>query len=104
MDEPTTMELLDAANKARHIGEDALADALIDQLERRIPKSAEPAFLPSEPPAPMFRVEGCDDRRFTLAEMRAANVDDAHVLSWLEAAKVGDVLDTFHGNQAMRVA
>ncbi len=93
-------------------------------------KSAEPAFLPSEaPPAPkqtfveavrtsgmteaqqagllaygpFFTVEG-SDRRWTLAEMESANEGDGHVIGWLTAAKVGDVLDTMHGARVERVS
>lgn len=164
---PTIDDLLDHANKMRHQGEDALANALIEQakrraealpLPRRVDSDVSPRdavrFLPSEPPPapslegrtiplsslvvvsddlaahiaetdrlldeaeaavlalpeepaptayPRFVVDG-SARRWTLAEMEQANQEDDAVLTWLWAAKVGDVLDTMHGATITRVA
>lgn len=87
-------ELLRAANVARGLGRDVLANALMDELRAA---SAPRTFRCSEQE---------DGQTATLAEMLEANDEDEDVIAWLRGARVGDRFDAgfCHGTWVERVS
>lgn len=76
-------------------------DDFEDRVRERMAQAATVYAIDHEP-GPRFAVT-CADRLYTLSEMEAANADDLFTRDWLNAAEVGEVLDPYHGEKAMRV-